>query len=767
MSGSFWSHTARTGTIAWLSQLMCTPYYLSYHGQGPFLSGFPSWAAVGIALGSTLSRELARPTSLNANRARVRLGMLAFGMACLLLATLPSWFIVLTAQLKAGNPLLNLRTMLLDTSFFYISIFFTMASGFALGALSGARFYSSDSGDGQGTAIRPIPCVLLALCSRLSWMPVALISSKLGFVQGPDAATVNPTWVLPWLVTFALATFAQRCPFAARNGRTRAAGKRSASTPPWSFFSLGVLAWSLFLRVVPVRTTSIVWTLVFLAVLSLFFLASVVSPSREAREDVALKKEPVVTPDALAKQFSLSPRESQAVSLLAQGLSTTEIASQLGVQPGTTRTTLSRAYKKMGVSGAEAIQELLAKTTPSTERPERPHEEQGSNRLKVTRPTILLITALCMASLLPICATRRLWGIGDPVVLGVAGACVLSGLLLMEERPVARNDGALAIAFVSIAVALVMERLRLSEGPSHSPVVAGCLFLASGASVVAITQVMRHPANQGSRPVRILAIPGVLCLFFGLGFSWEEVWRSAGGDSLFPDVLPFLAMTFAGAFIELRQLGEGSLRKALLAGMGSLILAALIGWEGAIFLACATILMRFISRHEKPTFWLPHCLAFLGIGALFGYLFGNWCFDLLLTGPTALNGPIDRGTLLSAANHVSTALSLLLGAGAWAGISDIGCYGQTMDLQERLLTKGATERRLLAYLQSRGLNETQSLVLLDIATGKTSREICERRNFALGTINSARNTGYRLLGIHTRSALVTLLSSQVDCVSAL
>ncbi|MER5862636.1 LuxR C-terminal-related transcriptional regulator [Kitasatospora sp. NPDC002040] len=52
----------------------------------------------------------------------------------------------------------------------------------------------------------------------------------------------------------------------------------------------------------------------------------------------------------------LTPREAQALALLATGLDTGEIAAQLGISPGTARTHLHRAMRKLGVrSRAEAV----------------------------------------------------------------------------------------------------------------------------------------------------------------------------------------------------------------------------------------------------------------------------------------------------------------------------------------------------------------------------------------------------------------------------
>ncbi len=46
----------------------------------------------------------------------------------------------------------------------------------------------------------------------------------------------------------------------------------------------------------------------------------------------------------------LSPRERQCIDLLAKGLANKEIARKLGIGPGSVKTHIYRAYKKLGVT---------------------------------------------------------------------------------------------------------------------------------------------------------------------------------------------------------------------------------------------------------------------------------------------------------------------------------------------------------------------------------------------------------------------------------
>ena len=79
-----------------------------------------------------------------------------------------------------------------------------------------------------------------------------------------------------------------------------------------------------------------------------------------------------------------------------------------------------------------------------------------------------------------------------------------------------------------------------------------------------------------------------------------------------------------------------------------------------------------------------------------------------------------------------------------------------------IVTSENLRQRAGYALLSRGLNETQVAIALDILAGKSSAEIARSRHFARGTINSARTTVYKTLGIHSRRELALLLQQVHD-----
>ena len=74
------------------------------------------------------------------------------------------------------------------------------------------------------------------------------------------------------------------------------------------------------------------------------------------------------------------------------------------------------------------------------------------------------------------------------------------------------------------------------------------------------------------------------------------------------------------------------------------------------------------------------------------------------------------------------------------------------------------EERCVLYLRGRGAGELQAHVLLKIALGLSTPEVCEALHVAAGTVNAYRAQGYELLGIHSSRQLVDLLARDVGFV---
>lgn len=70
----------------------------------------------------------------------------------------------------------------------------------------------------------------------------------------------------------------------------------------------------------------------------------------------------------------------------------------------------------------------------------------------------------------------------------------------------------------------------------------------------------------------------------------------------------------------------------------------------------------------------------------------------------------------------------------------------------------------MLYLRGRGAGELQAHVLVKIALGLSTPEVCEVLHVAPGTVNAYRAQGYELLGVHTSRQLADLLVKDVGFV---
>lgn len=69
-------------------------------------------------------------------------------------------------------------------------------------------------------------------------------------------------------------------------------------------------------------------------------------------------------------------------------------------------------------------------------------------------------------------------------------------------------------------------------------------------------------------------------------------------------------------------------------------------------------------------------------------------------------------------------------------------------------------KRIVSYLNGRGLNELESQVVLLTALGMDRNSISMELNVSVGTVNSYRALSYRALGVHSASELRTLLEKE-------
>ena len=179
--------------------------------------------------------------------------------------------------------------------------------------------------------------------------------------------------------------------------------------------------------------------------------------------------------------------------------------------------------------------------------------------------------------------------------------------------------------------------------------------------------------------------------------------------------------------MTLRGIGAGFISVLCgLAIVGASIFVAVV-LKGLSGLVCAVRFPRGLSA-GLPTFILGLCIGPVSpetVCVEFAGVLLNWPMTLMMA-------------VIAAALTMAFETYLLLD-------EDLSLAGET------------SEKRSLHLLQSYGLSELESAVLLSIARGEKNVEIAEHLSIAAGTVNSYRLRGYRRLGIHSRRELVTLL----------
>ena len=189
---------------------------------------------------------------------------------------------------------------------------------------------------------------------------------------------------------------------------------------------------------------------------------------------------------------------------------------------------------------------------------------------------------------------------------------------------------------------------------------------------------------------------------------------------------------------------------------------------------CAWLTLRLLTRADA----LSRALSILAVLAA---LVAPW---LVLLGYARLRDMRVRPRRL--ATGLSVVLLALLGAGTlvgggWYGVELVFDYS-TLSVNafapvayavalavlashllwpKTLESMRLDEERCVLYLRGRGGGELQAHVLVKIALGLSTPEVCEVLHVAPGTVNAYRAQGYELLGVHTSRQLSDLLAKDV------
>lgn len=161
------------------------------------------------------------------------------------------------------------------------------------------------------------------------------------------------------------------------------------------------------------------------------------------------------------------------------------------------------------------------------------------------------------------------------------------------------------------------------------------------------------------------------------------------------------------------------------------------------FIPLAVLLWR-LNREGIELFPFPisDALAVFAIGSTVGLVIGPASSDVV---------NIQLGGTFLINWHVISLFESTISAGSLALLAN-------MVVDRSYVLGGALdEKRAIYLLQSHGLSELESRILVLIARGMQSDTIEKSLSVAHGTVNSSRLRGYRILGIHSRVELTKLL----------
>lgn len=758
--------------FAWTLSLVCVPFFIARQ-TNPIASGRHLLVAPGLTLGMIAFEQASRIRQLELRR-NVSKAIIAAGAALALFFVVPEWLLFPLGVLGE-------RTSSLFGSGSYVNyraLFFT-AQGIAVFIASiSAGFYSSwthkngrrpITSNPKHLAVRgavAIGClqalVQLLLCREAQGQAYSLTGMLL-------AEFVSPFMVL--------------CLFPFIGQRAEAAG------PIYTLaLAIGSSVPCLLTRVIPYIPHAASAYPVILVISLVLYCASLIQKlihgrderSRQAgSSEIGIKSSPVrgeleaSAIEGRLSKYRLAPREKEIATAFAGGKTSSEIAIDLGIKPSTVRATMQRVYKKMEVAGKDQFLALISPLEDNRKKalPEKEDEQEEESR-EATRPQVLPFTIIgitcAVVFLLSNGPHPPYWGINRPFVYGVSLGLLLSALhLVAPSERMSKIARRVPLSFAGLLLLVASRYLTTGYGQEGA---SGALLLSTlGIWLVALaasssdtsrgdSELASGSDTTPSSYMRHILFPFIALL---LGFSWEEACRGTVWLSFFPSTIAFIALCAASSPLSFYKSGEKG--KAVL--LAAAILVSLFARYQTLLLACGALgFLALLERESKsrPITRLEGAsiVASLGLGPLFGdflintlgvYIAGNDAFAFAIGGKVALE----------------TAASLLIAiitatAGCFALANLVGNITNEAVFNMPVVKKARSRERARYALLGHGFNETQVTVALDILAGKSSADIARSRHYSRGTINSARNTVYKTLGVHNRFELALLLQQVND-----
>lgn len=258
-----------------------------------------------------------------------------------------------------------------------------------------------------------------------------------------------------------------------------------------------------------------------------------------------------------------------------------------------------------------------------------------------------------------------------------------------------------------------------------------------------------------------------------LGFSWSDLWTHT-----ITYLTPWLTLPFSTIVVVLYIARARSLqvnRTVLGCTVASILLFALAGYiahpyvymlgqTGLQISAPMAAIVAFIWQCNNAQ--THHCPSqTTSISACVSFSFG------LLLGIT-VEKLIDISTFFpDAMGWSQITYNIAQESSNWTALFSVGylfsciallvLHSASKENQINRLSFASREKRLLAFLYSQNLTETETSVTIEIYRGLSSLGITRKQSLSLGAVNSARRNAYYKLAVHSRRQLIELLDTAV------
>lgn len=471
--------------------------------------------------------------------------------------------------------------------------------------------------------------------------------------------------------------------------------------------------------------------------------------------------------NALLALYGLTDKEGRAFVLKEKGASSARVGEMLGIKAPTVREYQRRARTKLGDEGMRQVRDELR-------REESAHTEeqlaQDANLAGLTGASFEFTLAL--AALMAFGEACSFEGHADWFAVTLSAGLVVAWLALHmlwfvgakgfspQVRLAMRLVETLSLIGLALWCASIMKILPHLPIPGE----AGYLLAIVLVSVVSIRMFDAVAAQAGLRDYGPFGV--VSCL--ATGFLVGGCWRAFEGGGFGVESFLLCVIVLGGMFWLFGRFGLPAIWFAVFA----VFLLALVELTAGTTLCVAVFLDMAVAfalaaallgtgkpdsrGHDAPCgIWAsPRAFDVLLVaagGSVLSVLFARLSSYYLNLDGSQISGKLGSVLLSGGVMVFVLALALLI----VLGLMDVDAALRGNKLRSSM--DDAALQNLEGELIKQGLTERQAKVAFLLAEGWTPEEVADRLGYSRGTVSGDRGALYKVLGVRTRSGLVTKL----------